>query len=412
MRILFLVHRLPYPPDKGDKIRSFWELKTLGMRHRVDVFCFYDDPRDRNQIQNLLRYCHSCYAEPLSFLRSRAQSILATARGESFTRAFYWSPSMAENVAKAVESRNYDLIFVFGSAMAQYAEPWQNIPRILDLVDVDSEKWTQYGQYKQGWARRLWVQEGQRLRALEATLGPAFHTTLVCTEAEGRLLRSHLGLARITVLENWLNLEFFDPDRVALLDEIKALQPYVLFSGTMDYFPNVDAVMLFAREVFPAIRARVPDIRFVIAGRNPTAEVLGLSKQAGVYVTGAVSDMRPYLRGATVAVAPMRIARGVQNKVLEALAMNLPVIASEPVARALPKFIASLLMLAPETSHYVEHVQNCLRAQNRGDLRRNMKRYFADLDVAGQLESLIHSAVGESEYGRKEIEALTASALR
>src|SRR2546427_2525806 len=134
MRILFLAHRLPYPPNKGDKIRSFWEVRTLSQHHEVDLFCFYDDPQDRFQVVNLLEYCNSCYAEPVSFLGSRMRAMSALVCGRAFSTAFFYSKNMARRIAQAMQARAYDLIFVFGSSMAQYAEPFPSLPRILDLV--------------------------------------------------------------------------------------------------------------------------------------------------------------------------------------------------------------------------------------------------------------------------------------
>src|SRR5215475_3575270 len=144
MRILFLAHRLPYPPNKGDKIRSFWELRTLSETHEVDLFCFYDDKRDKVQIANLYSYCSSCYAEPLSWVSSRARAAVSLISRRPFTTAFFYSPKMASRIEDAMQANAYDLAFVFGSSMAQYVERWPKMPRILDLVDVDSDKWAQY----------------------------------------------------------------------------------------------------------------------------------------------------------------------------------------------------------------------------------------------------------------------------
>src|SRR5215831_9056172 len=147
MRILFLCHRLPYPPNKGDRIRSFWELRTLAQKHEVDLFCFADDRAETLGIPGLEEYCSFSYAEPLSFTASRLRALQSLVTRDPFSKAFYFSQSMAAKVDAAVRSRNYDLIFVFSSSMAQYAEPWcKTIPTVLDLVDVDSDKWTQYAQ--------------------------------------------------------------------------------------------------------------------------------------------------------------------------------------------------------------------------------------------------------------------------
>src|SRR5882672_5562689 len=190
MRILFLAHRLPYPPNKGDKIRSFWELKTLSERHDVDLFCFYDDPQDKSQITHLSQYCDACYAEPIYPAAGRIRAVTALFHGQPFTMAFFYSKTMAKRVFEAVESRAYDLIFVFGSSMAQYAEPWLDTPRILDLVDVDSDKWAQYSIHSRGPMSWLWRCEGLRLAKCESEFVRTFSNTIVCTDGEAELLLS------------------------------------------------------------------------------------------------------------------------------------------------------------------------------------------------------------------------------
>jgi sugar transferase (PEP-CTERM/EpsH1 system associated) len=396
MRILFLAHRLPYPPNKGDKIRSFWELKTLAEHHEIDLFCFYDDPQDRLQVANLRDYCQAVYVEPVSVLGSRIRALSALFRGRDFSTAFFRSRTMARRVAEAVQSRSYDLIFVFGSSMAQYAQPGPNLPRILDLVDVDSDKWSQYARRSGFPLSRLWKLEGRRLGEYECALVNEFTNTLICTDAEARLLRSKARRGQISVLQNFLDMEYFRPEAVSAPGEIRTLQPYVIFTGTMDYFPNVDAVQFFCQEVLPLIRARVPNLRFVIAGRNPTALVMRLAADSAIVVTGSVPDIRPYLRGAAVAVAPMRIARGVQNKILEALAMDVPVVASLVAAEALPKTLALLLAAEAEPRAFAARVVDLVLnpPQRTGATRAFVKHYIDGLDLSSQLERTVRIAAG------------------
>jgi glycosyltransferase involved in cell wall biosynthesis len=191
-------------------------------------------------------------------------------------------------------------------------------------------------------------------------------------------------------------MEYFRPEAVSAPEEIRTLQPYVIFTGTMDYFPNVDAVQFFCQEVLPLIRARVPNLRFVIAGRNPTALVMRLAADSAIVVTGSVPDIRPYLRGAAVAVAPMRIARGVQNKILEALAMDVPVVASLVAAEALPKTLALLLAAEAEPRAFAARVVDLVLnpPQRTGATRAFVKHYIDGLDLSSQLERTVRIAAG------------------
>jgi sugar transferase (PEP-CTERM/EpsH1 system associated) len=302
---------------------------------------------------------------------------------------------MANAVAAAVKSRSYDIAFVFGSAMAQYVEPWPDLPAILDLVDVDSDKWAQYSNRSHGPLSWLWRIESRRLEKCESAFVQAFSNTLICTEAEAQLLRSKVPCEKIAVLQNSLDTDYFQPKTVLVPETIRALQPYAIFTGTMDYFPNIDAVQFFCNQVLPLIRAKVPNLSFVVAGRSPSTEVMRLMAQPGVKITGTLPDIRPYLKGAAVAVAPMRIARGVQNKILEALAMDVPVVASSVAASALPREVAMLLAAESEPTLLAARVaEQVLAPPERSGIRREgIKQYIEALDLASQLERLLSDAI-------------------
>jgi len=405
MRILFLAHRLPYPPDKGDKIRSFRELEGLARHHEVDLFCFYDQPEDRQYIPRVQGYCHQVYAEELSWLRSRAQASLATALGRPFTTAFYHSPTMASHVREALAARNYDLIFVFSSSMAPYVES-ASLPVILDMVDVDSDKWTQYARHTSAPASWLWLAEGKKLAKCEENWTRKFSMTLLCTGAEVEILKRNLPDERIEALENHLDTGYFNPAGIEVTSGIAALQPYIIFTGSMDYFPNIDAVTFFYQNVFPRIRARMPESRFVIAGRNPSREILRIAQDPAVIVTGTVADMRPYLLGASAAVAPLRVARGVQNKILEAMAMGLPVVASGVAAKALPTDLLPVIHVEDDP----EEIANFLIGQLQQELpatqpaiRHTLLEYYCRLGWEDRLESLLRRVVLPREQSENRV---------
>jgi sugar transferase (PEP-CTERM/EpsH1 system associated) len=404
MRILFLAHRLPYPPNKGDKIRSFREIEALSRRHEVDLFCFYDQAEDKEHVDAMRQYCHSVYAEKLSWGRSRAQALAALAMGRPFSTAFFQSPSMDRRVRESLASRGHDLIFVFSSSMAPYAEH-ASIPRLLDMVDVDSDKWTQYGDRTPPPASWVWRAEGRRLAEHEKRWVLDFSLTLLCTPAEADVLRQAAPGGRIEAFENRMNTGEFDPARVEIPAEIAALQPYIIFTGSMDYFPNVDAATFFCRKVFPAVRAALPQVRFVIAGRNPVRAVRQLSSDPGVVVTGSVPDIRPYLRGAAVAVAPLRVARGVQNKILEAMAMGLPVAASSKVAKALPSSLCSEMQVEDDprrlASFLIDRIQHGPVPPLEGP-RRAVLEHFGACSWDEQLEGILARAADSGVQSSEE----------
>jgi len=399
MRILFLAHRLPYPPNKGDKIRSFRELVALSRTYEVDLFCFYDQSEDRNYLPELHKYCPRVYAEKISWFRSRAQALLACALGRPFTTAFYHSPTMAKRIREAIAERRYDLIFVFSSSMAPYVERASQA-RILDMVDVDSDKWTQYADHTPAPQSWLWRSEGRRLAKDEERWARKFSLTLLSTRSEADILRRNVPGAQIEELENRMDMSYFDPSTVAVPAEITAWQPYIIFTGSMDYFPNVDAVLFFYREVFPSVRGAMPRARFVIAGRNPTRAVRELAVDPAVWVTGAVADIRPYLRGASVAVAPLRVARGVQTKIFEALAMGVPVAVSSRAARAVPEPLQHEIHIEDDPKRLAAYLTQKLmpeRATSNPGPRNALGQYYDNLNWEDQLNRLIHRAVSTQE---------------
>jgi polysaccharide biosynthesis protein PslH len=398
MRILFLAHRVPYPPNKGEKLRAFWLLRELAKKHTIDLFCFYDDPEDRKHAHALSPYCHRLYLEQLSFGKSRFRALGAAFRGQPFTSAFFYSPRMRRQVALALRSVSYDQIFVFSSSMAEYAAPAGDLPKVLDLVDVDSDKWRQYAKQSSWPWSWLWRREARLLGAFEARFASEFSRTVLCTDAEARLLRSNAPTGKIAVLENFLDVDAYTPPKGTAPAFIRALQPYLIFSGSMDYRPNVDAVLFFYRDVVPMIRRTIPELRLVVAGRNPHRSVLALKRDTSVTVTGSVSDMRPYLWGASAAVAPMRIARGVQNKILEALAAGIPVITSSPAASALDAELRSLLTVADSPQDLSDAVIRLVRHGfeiSSQQQRFLLTRHIETLDLPWKLERLLQD-VAES----------------
>lgn len=401
MKILFLVHRVPYPPNKGDKIRALWELKSLAGEHEIDLFCFYDHEEDRDSIEALRTYCHACYAEPLSWWSSRWRALMAAARRRPFSLAYFYSRSMARRVKLALATRRYDAVLVFSSSMAQYVEAETSIPRILDMVDVDSAKWSDYAKSAPAFLRWLWRQEGRVLLEYECRIAKSFSQTLLCTDAEAALLQRSAPQAPIGVLRHMVDADYFDPAKVDVSADLAKWQPYVIFSGSMDYAPNVEAVEWFYRTTLPLMRRRMPEIKFVIAGRNPAKAVLELGKDPAVLVTGSVPDVRPYLRGAAAAVAPMQLARGVQNKILESMAMGLPVAASSRAAVAFPQEVAQLILVEDDPAQLADKLVDMIQTGPQppvAGIRERLQKVYGDSSLKNRLEEILVQATGKEVH--------------
>ena len=339
MRILFLCHRVPYPPNKGEKIRAFHQLKAMAARHEVDLFTLADDAEDLKYRSVLLEFCREVTIAPLRKTLGRVKTLPYLFTRQPLTIPYFYSQKLQAAVNAALSTRKYDRIFVYCSAMAQYVDGIEDIPVLMDLVDVDSGKWTQYAQFARFPFSAVYRREGKRLREYERKVCEKASCVLVTTEREAQLVREISATARVRVIPNGVDTEYFSPS--AALEA--SARPTVTFTGDMSYFPNEDAVVFFAHKVLPLIRKSVPDVRFLIVGRNPSRGVRRLREIHGVEVTGFVPDVRAYLAQTHVAVAPFSIAAGIQNKILEAMAYCLPVVATTRTAAGLTSGVAEVV---------------------------------------------------------------------
>lgn len=331
--VIFLVHRIPFPPEKGDKIRSFHLLKGLSRCYRVHLGTFVDCPDDRQYQNQVAQWCASSCFVNLDPRLACWRSAAGLLTGEPLTFVYYRSGRLRRWVKQVMARYDIQALIAFSGCMAQYGIAYPNVRRILDLVDIDSEKWRQYSERTHRPFRWLYRREYQSLRRSEIRLARVFDETVLVSRQEADLLRSTMGRESQRPLEisNGVDTRYFDPSLTfpdPYRSEPSAKPSIAVFTGAMDYRPNVDAILWFTANVWPRIRAHCPTAQLWIVGSRPAASVRELSGQAGIFVTGYVTDVRPYLRYAKVAVAPLQIARGLQNKVLEALAMELPVVAT------------------------------------------------------------------------------------
>ena len=323
--LLFLTQRIPYPPTKGDKIRSWHVLKHLAAQHRVHLGCFIDDPHDRQYEVFLRDVCASVHCEPLNPSIARLRSLSALVRREPLTLRYFSSPALQDWVDQLVKRHPIDRVFVYCSAMSPYALQINSAVRVLDMVDIDSQKWLQYAAGSSLFQRALYAREGKRLLSFERRMAQLFDRTLFVSEAEAALFRrlAPESAAHVFAVSNGVDVDFFSPDR-DYSNPYPSLAHKLVFTGAMDYRPNIEAVSWFVDAVLPELG----EIEFWIVGANPTSMVRRLAKHPGVNVTGRVADVRPYLLYADAVVAPLLTARGIQNKILEAMAMAKPVIAT------------------------------------------------------------------------------------
>lgn len=423
LRILYLCHRVPCPPDKGDKIRAYHEIRALAERHRVHLLTLADGPVP--DLSSLESVCEKVEVFPISRPAAFVRAALGALRPQPLTLSFFDSAALHQRVAELAgqnqETAKYDVVVAYSSSMAPYAEAFAGVPKVLDMVDVDSAKWDQYSKFASLSARLVYGLEARRLQAYEAELAGPFERIVLATGNETRQLKGFAPAARAVTIPNGVDLDFFQP-----LDLPKAESPTLVFTGQMDYFANVDGMVHFARHVFPRLRERFAGLELLIVGRSPAPAVKALGELPGVMVTGAVGDVRPFLSRAWVFVAPLRIAQGVQNKVLEAMASHLPVVCSDRVMAGLSdggfRHERDLLVAANE-AEMEERIARLLDGESGAETRErlaecarqrlvaayrwstNMDRFEELLAGVAGLQGVAASAV---EAGQREVEVKPA----
>jgi sugar transferase (PEP-CTERM/EpsH1 system associated) len=401
--ILFLAHRVPYPPDRGDKIRSWNVLKHLARLARVHVACFADDEADAAHLPAMRRELGSTLGDTHVEVRSVgkfAAAARAFPAGQPISLAMFDSLKLRSFVHDVLERRDIGTIFAFSGQMAQFVPNPCPTRFIMDFVDMDSAKFADYageGSGALGWVHR-W--EAERLFAFERATAARADVSLFVSEAEASLFRGKAVLPRadIRAIGNGIDLGFYDPSATfqRLKPEERGEGPLIVFTGQMDYRPNVEAVTHYACDVLPLIRQTHPDARFAIVGRKPLRAVTSLAAQPGVIVTGAVDDVRSWLAAADIVVAPLAIGRGVQNKVLEAMAMARPVIASTEAFRGIDAEPGRDLIVASGPEAQARETLDLLGSPSRAaeiglSARRRMEAcYRWDAQLAPLTELLGH----------------------
>ena len=362
-RLLMLAHRLPFPPNKGDKIRAFNVLAHLSQRHDVWLGCLVDDAADVVHVDALRRHARDVAYDRIDGRARRLRSLRALWPARSITVTHFHSPALQARIDAWIDEQAFDGVYCSSAPMAEYLfrsrhreGRLRDAVQAMDLIDVDSVKWAQYARNSPPWMAWLYRHEAVQLGAYERRIVDAFDRVFLVSSAEARLLGPGGAGGRIDAFSNGVDLEYFSPR-----DAVPAEEPLIVFTGVMDYPPNEDAVGWFAQQVLPAVRRQVPAATFAIVGSRPTRSVRRLAELPGVVVTGFVEDVRDWLARAQVCVAPLRIARGVQNKVLEAMAMGRPVVVTPQALEGLDATPGRELVVAADERGFAEAVLGLLR---------------------------------------------------
>lgn len=382
MKILYLCHRIPYPPNKGDKIRSYNEVRYLALRHEVDLLCLADEPDDMKYSADLEGICARVAIYPLNKTRAKLRGGLSLALGQSISVGYFYQRNVQACFDLWLQERGYDAVLCFSSTMAEYvfrsrlfdSGDGESRPKlIMDFCDVDSDKWIQYAEEARFPMDRIYRLENSRLAAYEQRVYHKFDHSVLISEAEAALFRRICpSAAELAVIPNGVDFEFFDArlsDASVLHSDAKMVQgeaggaPTIVFTGAMDYHANVDGVCWFCREIYPTLKAEFPEVRFTIVGSNPTPAVRELAAIDGITVTGFVDDVRPYYQAADICVIPLRLARGVQNKVLESMAMGKTVVTTSKANAGIQAIDGEHLQVANTAEQFIRSMTGLLNEE-------------------------------------------------
>jgi sugar transferase (PEP-CTERM/EpsH1 system associated) len=358
MRVLFLTHRLPYPPNRGDRIRAFQMIRVLAKRAQVDVLSLVHSDEEKRDAETLRQYADRVATAMVPRMRNRMQAALALPGQTPLTHVLLDSPEIHGELERLVTTARPDVVLAYCSGMARFAlaPPLSQIPFVLDLVDVDSEKWAALGETA-SWAMRVvYKREARLLRRFEAEASSKAVVTTVINDRESTLLRSINPNARIQVVSNGVDLSALRPagDPSPSAD--------VVFCGVFNYEPNEIGAIWLAKDVWPLVRQRRGDATLTFVGMDPTRRVRALAADASVRVTGAVPDVKPYLWKAAVSAAPLQIARGMQNKVLEAVAAGLPCVVTPQVLEGIPESVRPACVAAGSAQAFADALLQLLAA--------------------------------------------------
>jgi sugar transferase (PEP-CTERM/EpsH1 system associated) len=362
MKVLYVCHRFPFPPKRGGKIRPFNMIRHLACSHEVHVASLVRSAEEAKEGEGLSEFCARYDAALVSERLQTARMVARLPTLEPSSLGYFYSPELARRVRDALARQSFDLIFVHCSSVARYVEQAQGTPKILDFGDMDSQKWLEYSRYKPFPLSMGYALEGWKLQREEKRVAKHFDYCTATTRAEWETLESYRTGVPSDWFPNGVDSQYFAPNGKGYDADT------IAFIGRMDYFPNQECMFEFCEKTLPQLKAKRPEVKLLIIGAEPTPAVRRLGEIAGVTVTGSVPDVRPYLRSSALMVAPLNIARGTQNKILEAMAAGVPVVTSPVAAGGVDATSPEHFLVATTPEEYTEAILRVL--DDPGERRR------------------------------------------
>ena len=434
LKILYIAHRIPYPPNKGDKIRSFNEIKHLSPSHNVDLVCLADNIDDLKFKSDLEKYCRRVFVQHFKISQAKLRGSINLIRGKAISVGYFYIKKIQQVIDQWLSDTVYDAIICFSSPMAEYlfrspflshcfskfaqlatrnsqpatrnSCPATRTPQlIMDFCDVDSEKWLQYSQRSKFPLNLIYRIENKRLLKYEKKINESFDNSVFVSQQEADLFyRLFPEAKRVSVIENGVDYEYFSPPatRHPQLATRNPQPETLMFTGAMDYWANVDGVLWFCEKILPIVKDRCPKVQFYIVGSNPNTEIQKLGhNNKSINITGFVEDIRPYYNNADICVIPLRIARGIQNKVLEAMSMGKAVVTTSTAVQSIRATPGVHLLVEDNSDKFAEAVSMLLENHTlRINLGTNARQFVKSNYNWQKNMKKFDELMGQAEPGR------------
>lgn len=352
MKVLVCLSRFPYPLNKGDKLRAFYQIKELAKEHEIYLFCFSRVKVSQNDLERLKQYCKEIHIEKLNLFSQCFSLFKSFFTSLPLQVAFFTTNRAKRNFLSFEKKVKADVAYSQFVRTAEYAKQIEDCKKVLDFQDCLSVNMERRAKKSKRFVKRIFLYEAKKLRNYENTMFHCFNATTIITDIDRDLLSS-ARKKEVNIIENGVSESFlnYTQKKEKIFD--------VIFSGNMSYAPNVDAVRFLANEIMPNVWEKLPDVRLVLAGSNPTNYIKSLECDR-IIVTGWVDDMKEYYAQSKIFIAPMRIGTGLQNKLLEAMALSLPCITTPLANSALKSVPNKEILVASDAKLLAEGIVNLL----------------------------------------------------
>ncbi len=387
MKILVVAPRFPFPLDKGDRLTVYHLLKYFSERHEVSLVSFLETDQDAAWVDKVTPFCDHIELVPLRKSKAYFNCLTGLFSHTPLQLRYYADPAMHQAVRRAIHKLQPDLLYAHLIRMGQYTEPYHAYTRVTALNVSMTLNHRRLVEHSRSQLSKLFhALEYHKLRSFEGQFASLFDQVLLISKYDFNAIEQRTPLNDVFFSPHGVDYDYFHAE------ESRYAEPNTLIlTGNMNYTPNVDAALHFYQDILPLVRDRVVNAKLSIVGADPTPEVKALAHDPCVQVTGRVPDLRPYMNQSQIAIAPIRIGAGLQNKVLEGMSMGLPLVVTPIANEGIQAVHQEHLLIADSAQDFADQLVRLLNdptlRMRLGEAARNFivhnwswEKHFADLE--------------------------------